>query len=58
MSRKLRIGRNGFYHIINRGVARSNIYLCDEDFIRFIEIMQEASVEYHFEIYSKNRGLK
>ena len=58
MSRKLRIEQNGFYHIINRGVARSNIYLCDEDFIKFIEIMQEASVEYHFEIYSKNRGLK
>ena len=52
MSRKLRIEQNGFYHIINRGVARSNIYLCDEDFIKFIEIIQEASVEYHFEIYS------
>ena len=53
MSRKLRIEKDGFYHIINRGVAKSNIYLCDEDFIKFIEIMQEASVEYHFEIYSK-----
>ena len=38
--------------IINRGVARSNIYLCDDDFIKFIEIIQEASLEYHFEIYS------
>ena len=52
MPRKLRIKRDGFYHIINRGVDRSNIYLCDDDFIKFIEIMQEASLEYHFEIYS------
>ena len=52
MSRKLRMTRDGFYHIVNRGVAKSNIYLCDNDFIKFIEIIQEASLEYHFEIYS------
>ena len=37
MSRKLRIEKNGFYHIVNRGVARSSIYLNDDDFIKFIE---------------------
>jgi len=52
VSRKLRIEKDGFYHIINRGVARSTIYLCDDDFVKFIEIIHEASLEYHFEIYS------
>ena len=52
MSRKPRVEKAGFYHIINRGVARTNIYLCDDDFLRFLEIVQEASEEYRFEIYS------
>ncbi len=52
MARKPRIEKVGFYHIINRGVARVNIYLCDEDFLKFLEILQEASQEYDFEIYS------
>ena len=52
MARRLRIDRVGFYHIINRGVAKNNIYLCDDDFLKFLEIVQEASIEYKFEIYS------
>jgi len=40
MSRKPRVEKAGFYHIINRGVARTNIYLCDDDFFRFLEIVQ------------------
>ena len=32
MARKPRIEKAGFYHIVNCGVARANIYLCDEDF--------------------------
>ncbi|PLY15528.1 MAG: hypothetical protein C0628_02425 [Sulfurimonas sp.] len=52
MPRKPRIEKSGFYHIINRGVARANIYTCDEDFLRFLEIVQEASEEYRFELYS------
>jgi len=35
MSRKPRIEKVGFYHIINRGVDRVNIYLCDDDFLNF-----------------------
>lgn len=46
MARKLRVEKVGFYHVLNRGVARSNIYLCDDDFVKFLEIMQEASDEY------------
>jgi REP element-mobilizing transposase RayT len=52
MPRKNRIGKAGFYHIINRGVARNSIYHDDEDFTKFLEITQEASDEYHFAIYS------
>ena len=52
MPRKLRIEKNGFYHIVNRGVARDSIYHDNEDFEKFLDITQEASDEYHFEIYS------
>lgn len=52
MPRKVRIEKTGFYHIVNRGVARTNIYLCDDDFLKFLEIVQEASEEFCFEIYS------
>jgi REP element-mobilizing transposase RayT len=52
MPRKRRIEKIGFYHIINRGVAKTNIYLNDEDYQRFLEIIQDASTEYSFEIYS------
>lgn len=52
MARKQRIEKNGFYHIVNRGVARSSVYRDVEDFNRFLEIMDEASLEYNFKVYS------
>ncbi len=52
MARKLRIEKAGFYHIINRGVARGSVYHDDEDFIKFLDIVQEASEEYSFEVFS------
>ncbi len=52
MARKKRIEKVGFYHIVNRGVARANVYLCDEDYRKFLEIIEEAGFEYGFEIYS------
>ncbi len=52
MARKKRIEKIGFYHIVNRGVARVNVFLCDEDYENFLCIIQEASLEYEFEIYS------
>ncbi|QOP42659.1 hypothetical protein FJR45_01310 [Sulfurimonas sediminis] len=52
MPRKRRIEKVGFYHIVNRGVARSNIYLSNKDYLEFLEIVQSASDEYLFEIYS------
>ena len=52
MARKLRIEKNGFYHIINRGVAKNIIFLDEYDNIKFLEILQDASQDYGFEIYS------
>lgn len=52
MPRKHRIEKAGFYHIINRGVAKNSIYHDDEDFAKFLKITQEANDEYHFAIYS------
>ena len=42
----------GFYHIANKGIVRANIYLCDEDFMKFLEIVQDVSRERRFEIFS------
>lgn len=39
MPRRLRVEKERFYHIINRGVARDNIFLEDEDYEKFLEIM-------------------
>ena len=52
MARKLRIEKNGFYHIINRGVAKNIIFHDEYDNIKFLEILQDASQDYGFEIYS------
>lgn len=52
MPRKPRVEKAGFYHILDRGVARANIYLCGDDFLRFLEILQEAGKEYDFKVYS------
>jgi len=52
LPRQLRIEQNGFYHVLNRGVAKQSIYHDKDDFLRFLQIMQEASDEYGFEIFS------
>ncbi|MDY0320108.1 MAG: transposase [Arcobacteraceae bacterium] len=52
MARPTRIEKNGYYHVVNRGVAKVNIYLDTNDFFKFLEIVEEASIEYGFEVYS------
>ena len=42
MPRRPRIDFAGFHHLINRGVARCNIYLCDADKDKFLEIVCKA----------------
>jgi len=52
MARKQRIEKIGFYHIINRGVERRNIFLDDEDHNKFLDIIEDSSIIYQFSIYS------
>lgn len=52
MPRCQRVNENGFYHVINRGVAKNAIFCVTKDFEKFLEIMQEESDKYGFKIYS------
>jgi len=52
MPRKRRVEEIGFYYIINHGVDKSNIYLSDEDYQKFMEIAKEAADDFSFEIFS------
>jgi len=52
MARKKRIEKIGFYHIINRGVARNIIFQKEKDNLKFLEIIQDASQDYNFEVFS------
>lgn len=46
MPRQPRIDFAGFHHVINRGVAKTNIYLCDTDKEKFLEILCKACRTY------------
>ena len=52
MARKLRINQSGFYHVLNRGVERREVYIEDEDYQKFLEILNKASELYDFSTYS------
>ncbi len=52
MPRKRRIEKIGFYHIINRGVAKNVIFKDQECNAKFLEILQDASEDFNFEVYS------
>ncbi|MDZ7793222.1 MAG: transposase [Spirochaetia bacterium] len=52
MARKRRLSRVGFYHVLNRGVAKNRIYLDEGDYRKFLAIVEEAGTEYGFELYS------
>ena len=47
MARKPRLDIDGFHHIVNRGVARSNIYKCNEDKDKFLEILCKSCKTYN-----------
>jgi len=51
MARKPRLDLDGFHHIVNRGVARSNVYRCDEDKKKFLEILCKACKIYKVNIH-------
>ncbi|MBD3809708.1 MAG: transposase [Sulfuricurvum sp.] len=46
MPRRPRVELSGFHHIINRGVNKSEIYMCDEDYDMFLIIVCKACKNY------------
>ena len=50
MARRARIDFAGFHHIINRGVARTDIYLCSDDKYKFLEILCKACKVYRVNV--------
>jgi putative transposase len=52
MPRRPRVEDVGFHHLVNRGVARGDIFLKPLDFERFLMILQEAKQRYDFTIHS------
>ena len=52
MARRLRVNEIGFYHIINRGVERRNIFVDEDDHDKFIKIIDESALIYKFIMHS------
>ena len=52
MPRRPRVEKEGFHHVVNRGVARGNIFLEDEDYEKFLEIVNIAKERYDFQLHS------
>ena len=51
MARKNRITEAGYYHVINRGVERRNIFLEAEDYNKFFDILFKVKKEYEISIH-------
>jgi len=52
MPRKPRVEYAGYHHLINRGVARQDIFLKDADYERFLEILEHTADIYNFNVHS------
>lgn len=52
MARKERIIELGYYHIINRGVERRNIFLEPEDYNYFLDLLSEMKKTYNITIHT------
>jgi putative transposase len=52
MPRRPRVEQAGFHHLINRGVARTNIFLKPQDYEKFLQIILEAKERYDFIVHS------
>ena len=52
MPRKPRLDIPGFYHIINRGVARRNVFLNDADKEKFLELLCNAFQTYDVKLHA------
>ena len=52
MARKERISQLGFYHIINRGVERRDVFLEAEDYAYFLDLLSEMKKTYNITIHA------
>ena len=52
MPRKPRIDLSGYHHVINRGVNRENIFLCNDDKDKFLDILEITREIYNLTIHS------
>jgi REP element-mobilizing transposase RayT len=52
MARKPRINEPGLYHIVNRGVNNSNIFIEKEDYHKFLELMLKTKNDYKLKIHA------
>ena len=52
MPRKPRIDIPGYHHVVNRGVNRENIFLCDDDKQEFLQIVNVSRETYNLTIHS------
>ena len=51
MARRPRLDMAGFHHIVNRGVARDNVYKCDADKEKYLEILCKACKTYKVNVH-------
>src|SRR3989338_7103559 len=53
MARPLRIEYEGaFYHVMNRGLERREIFQEDRDYEKFLELLKDTHQQYHFKVHS------
>lgn len=52
MPRKDRITEPGYYHVISRGVERRNIYLENEDYNEFLNILKDVTNTFHIQLHA------
>lgn len=51
MPRRPRLDMAGFHHIVNRGVAKDNVYKCDKDKEKYLEILCKACKIYKVNLH-------
>jgi len=52
MARRPRLDMAGFHHIVNRGVERKNIFKCDDDKNKFLDILCKACKLHKVDIHT------
>lgn len=52
MSRRPRVEEAGFHHVVNRGVAKGDVFFEESDYEKFLEILEVAKQRYDFIVHS------